>query len=96
MLQLTSSAGSYPLETAPNFFQKINPYLPMTYSVNAYREIISGGNISLVYQMLKVILTILTVFLLIDFVPVVNWGKINIIKKYARNKQKKHHSSIRR
>ena len=44
MLQLTSSAGTYPLETLSKFFQKIHPYLPMTYAVNALREIISGGD----------------------------------------------------
>lgn len=44
MLQLTSSAGSYPYETLPTFFQKINPFLPMTYCVKALREIISGGD----------------------------------------------------
>lgn len=44
MLQLTSSGGSYPLETSPVFFQKISPYLPMTYAVSALRELVSGGN----------------------------------------------------
>lgn len=44
MLQLTSSAGTFPLETAPGFFQAINPYLPMTYVVAGLREAISGGD----------------------------------------------------
>jgi putative membrane protein len=44
MLQLTSSAGTFPLELVPQFFQKINPFLPMTYAVTGLREVISGGN----------------------------------------------------
>lgn len=42
MLQLTSCAGTFPLETTPKFFQVISPYLPMTYSVSALRQAISG------------------------------------------------------
>jgi putative membrane protein len=45
MLQLTSSGGSYPKETLPPFFVSIAPYLPMTYAVSAFREIISGSQI---------------------------------------------------
>jgi len=44
MLQLTSSAGTFPLELIPGFFQKINPFLPMTYGVTGLREVISGAN----------------------------------------------------
>ncbi|MDI6691928.1 MAG: YhgE/Pip domain-containing protein [Anaerosomatales bacterium] len=46
MLQLTSSAGTFPLETVPPFFQAINPYLPMTYVVAGLREAISGGDMA--------------------------------------------------
>jgi putative membrane protein len=45
MLQLTSSAGTFPIETAPRFFQIINPYLPMTYVVTGLRQAISGGDL---------------------------------------------------
>jgi putative membrane protein len=43
MLQLTSSGGTYPIETSPQFFRMIAPYLPMTYAVSALRDIISGS-----------------------------------------------------
>ena len=46
MLQLTSSGGSYPKETLPQFFITIGPYLPMTYAVAAFRDIISGNEIN--------------------------------------------------
>ena len=44
MLQLTSSAGTFPIQTVPRFFQVINPFLPMTYVVTGLRQAISGGD----------------------------------------------------
>ncbi len=46
MLQLTSAAGTFPLETVPHFFQVINPYLPMTYVVLGLRQVITTGDIA--------------------------------------------------
>ncbi|MBU2662222.1 YhgE/Pip domain-containing protein [Actinoplanes bogorensis] len=43
MLQLTSSGGTYPVQTSPGFFQAIHPLLPMTYVVQAARHVIDGG-----------------------------------------------------
>jgi putative membrane protein len=43
MLQLTSSGGTYPVQTTPGFFQVIHPLLPMTYGVEALRHAIDGG-----------------------------------------------------
>ena len=34
MLQLTSSGGTYPVQTSPGFFNAIHPFLPMTYVVD--------------------------------------------------------------
>ncbi|MBQ3106727.1 MAG: YhgE/Pip domain-containing protein [Eggerthellaceae bacterium] len=42
MLQLTSSAGTFPVQTTPAFFQAINPFMPMTYVVAAFRQVMSG------------------------------------------------------
>lgn len=50
MLQLTSSAGTYPIELVPRFFQSISPFLPMTYAVGGLRNIISSGNFNMVYR----------------------------------------------
>lgn len=44
ILQLTTSAGTFPLELIPNIFQKINQWLPMTYSVAGFKAIISSGD----------------------------------------------------
>ncbi|WP_327088331.1 YhgE/Pip domain-containing protein [Nonomuraea sp. NBC_01738] len=43
VLQLTSAGGTYPVQTSPDFFQTISPYMPMTWVVNAVRRLISGG-----------------------------------------------------
>ncbi|MEU6039601.1 YhgE/Pip domain-containing protein [Actinomadura sp. NPDC047616] len=50
MLQLTSAAGTYPIETSPGFFQAIQPYLPMPWAVRAVRHLIAGGDPAAVWQ----------------------------------------------
>lgn len=42
MLQLTACAGTFPIQTTPDFFQVINPYMPMTYVVQGMRQIMTG------------------------------------------------------
>jgi len=56
MLQLTSSAGTFPIQTVPRFFQVINPFLPMTYVVTGLRQAISGGDLSQVGMCAAVLL----------------------------------------
>ncbi|HEL1744543.1 TPA: YhgE/Pip domain-containing protein [Streptococcus suis] len=57
LLQLGSSAGTYPIELSPRFFQIIQPYLPMTYSVLGFRQTISMvGNSSHQVWMLSLFL----------------------------------------
>ncbi|MGA7205493.1 MAG: YhgE/Pip family protein, partial [Specibacter sp.] len=43
MLQLSSSGGTYPVETTPGFFQALHPFMPATYVVNGLRELMTGG-----------------------------------------------------
>lgn len=48
VLQLSASAGTYPIELSNGFFNAIHPWMPMTYSVHALRETISiGGSVAL-------------------------------------------------
>jgi len=44
LLQIGGSAGTFPKALVPEFFQAINPYLPMTYAIRGFREIISIGD----------------------------------------------------
>jgi putative membrane protein len=50
MLQLTSAGGTYPVQTSPGFFGAIHPYLPMTWVVDGLRRLISGGDLTVVWQ----------------------------------------------
>lgn len=42
VLQLSGSGGTFPIQVAPPFFQKINPYLPFTHAINLLRETVGG------------------------------------------------------
>lgn len=44
LLQLTTSAGTYPYETLPGFFRALHWFLPMSYFVDGLRVTITGGN----------------------------------------------------
>ncbi|NUR73261.1 MAG: YhgE/Pip domain-containing protein [Hamadaea sp.] len=55
MLQLTSSGGTYPVQTSPGFFQALHPWLPMTYVIGALRRLTVGGSLSSVGVALAVL-----------------------------------------
>lgn len=42
VIQVAGAGGTFPVEVTPEFFQKINPYLPFTYAINSMRETIAG------------------------------------------------------
>jgi len=44
LLQIGGSSGTFPKALVPEFFQVINPFLPMTYAIRGFREIISVGD----------------------------------------------------
>ncbi|MBK0417585.1 YhgE/Pip domain-containing protein [Leucobacter sp. CSA1] len=43
MLQLSSSGGTYPVETTPRFFQILHPFMPASYVVDGLRQLVGGG-----------------------------------------------------
>lgn len=47
VLQLSSAGATYPIQTTPDFFQTIHGWLPLTYTVEAFRSLIAGGDIGL-------------------------------------------------
>lgn len=69
MLQLTSSGGTYPVQTSPDLFQAVHPWLPMTYVVEALRHAVDGGpggpvlHATLVLAAFGLVATLLTVVL---------------------------------
>lgn len=62
ILQLTSCAGTFPLETQAPFFQIINKFLPMTYATQLFKEAISGSIGANAYHNAAVLLGFFGVF----------------------------------
>ncbi len=50
ILQLTTSAGTFPLELIPNALQPFNLMLPMTYSVSGFKAVISSGDFAFMWE----------------------------------------------
>ena len=46
-LQITSTGATFPVETAPKFFQFLSPLLPMTHVARTIRAAIAGGDLHL-------------------------------------------------
>lgn len=42
VMQVAGSGGTFPIEVAPEIFQKIYPFLPFTHSMAAMRECVAG------------------------------------------------------
>ncbi|MBS4218109.1 YhgE/Pip domain-containing protein [Bacillus sp. FJAT-49711] len=55
ILQLTTSAGTFPLELIPRQLQPFNAFLPMTFSVQAYKAVISSGDFSFMWHNLGIL-----------------------------------------
>lgn len=55
ILQLTTSAGTFPIELIPQQLQVFYGWLPMTYTVEAFRALISTGNTDIVYHNMGII-----------------------------------------
>lgn len=55
IIQLAGSAGTFPLELLPAPLQAVHNYLPMTYSVNAFRAVISSNDYGTLTQCLIVL-----------------------------------------
>ncbi|TCP29259.1 putative membrane protein [Scopulibacillus darangshiensis] len=60
ILQLTTSGGSYPVQLIPEPLQSVPKWLPMTYSIEGFRNIIAGNQL----DMLKSHALVLACFLI--------------------------------
>ncbi|MFP4975929.1 YhgE/Pip family protein [Paenibacillus sp. CN-4] len=65
IFQLTTSAGTFPLELIPNWMKALNPLLPMTYSVKGYKAVISSGDFGLMWHEAAILGGYAVVFLLL-------------------------------
>ncbi|HFT2895946.1 TPA: YhgE/Pip family protein [Streptococcus pyogenes] len=70
LLQVGSSGGSYPIELSGAFFQKLHPFLPMTYVVSGLRQTISlSGHIGVEVKILTGFLLAFMVLSLLIYRP---------------------------
>ena len=83
ILQLTFCGGTFPMELVPDFFNVLNPFMPMTYSVNALKEVISGNDYGYLTQNIVVLAAIALAFLVLNLVS----SKIRLGKLLADSKE---------
>lgn len=81
VLQLGGAAGTFPIETQGKFFQIIHPFLPMTYSLYAFRNAIASG---ISHQLLIKCFTIL-VSLIVLFLIFLRVSMAILQKKHLRD-----------
>lgn len=70
IVQISSSAGTFPIETAPGTLMKLFPFVPMRYSINIFKEALAGVDYKFFYPNLNILLLILFVFILLNFIVV--------------------------
>jgi putative membrane protein len=64
IFQLTTSAGTFPLELIPESLQHFHAFLPMTYTVKGFKAVISSGNFSFMWENLMILLIYTLVFMI--------------------------------
>lgn len=67
VLQLGASAGTYPIELVPRFFQIIHFFLPMSYSIEGFRAAISTGDFSTMWQQASILGSFAIVMMLLTW-----------------------------
>ena len=89
VLQLAASGGTFPVETIDAGFQSISSFLPMTYSIKLFREILvpTASNFKGQYIAILVGITITTVAItyIVDFIR----NRKNIANKVSEVKESK-------
>ncbi|MBK5431312.1 YhgE/Pip domain-containing protein [Bacillus sp. TH25] len=84
IIQLTTSAGTFPLELIPKFLQPFNAWLPMTYSVSGLKAVVSSGDFNFMWQNVG-ILMIFIVVLSLGTIASLTWMHKRQFKNIAEN-----------
>lgn len=61
IMQLTTSAGTFPLELIPKFLQPFHAWLPMTYSVSGFKAVVSSGDFDFMWQNIGMLMIFIVV-----------------------------------
>ncbi|MFB3164843.1 YhgE/Pip domain-containing protein [Neobacillus sp. 179-J 1A1 HS] len=68
IMQLTTSAGTFPLALIPEALQPFNAFFPMTYTVQAFKAVISSGDFAYMWQNNLILLAYMAGFMLVTFI----------------------------
>lgn len=83
ILQLACCAGTYPIETSEKFFGILNPFMPFTYSVHAFRATISDGPMSYSHDLFVLGM----MFLVVNLLTFAFYGyKTYLIRRHRRSR----------
>lgn len=80
ILQLTTSAGTFPLELIPSSLQHFNAWLPMTYTVSGFKAVISSGDFTFFWHNVAT----LFIFLVITLAGTITYFTIRFKKNNHR------------
>ncbi|MGH4122847.1 MAG: YhgE/Pip family protein [Clostridium sp.] len=84
ILQLTSCAGTFPIEVVPKLFRVLNPFMPFTYAVSGLREVVSGVDYAVFTKDVAVLAAMLFVFL---FISIVMKGHADKVQKLVQDRK---------
>lgn len=90
VLQLGGSAGTYPIQLSDGFFNAINPWLPMSYSVSGLRDSLMTGNSA--WPEMLILLAIMLVFMGLTMLFYIR--RRSRIKKIDFTKEAEEHSLV--
>lgn len=90
ILQLTTSAGTFPLELVPDFLQHFNAFLPMTYTVNAFKAVISTGDFSFMWQNVGILVGFIVLFASLSL----SYFVFNFKKQFGNNVNDSHTANV--
>lgn len=89
IIQMSASAGTFPIETAGNIYQIVHPILPMSYVITAMREAIFSFEGSLPYSdaiiyTISIIVGSIIILQLINFLKFKFVSFENLVRKLSR------------
>ncbi|MDA2165980.1 YhgE/Pip domain-containing protein [Bacillus cereus] len=84
IIQLTTSAGTFPLELIPKCLQPFNAWLPMTYSVSGLKAVVSSGDFNFMWQNIGMLM-IFIVVLSLGTIASLTWMHKRQFRNIAEN-----------
>ncbi|HSH24605.1 MAG TPA: YhgE/Pip family protein, partial [Massilibacterium sp.] len=77
ILQLISSAGTFPLELVPEFIQGFNAWLPMTYTVFGFKAVISSGDYAFMWQNIGILFIFISLHVILTLLYFMRQYRLN-------------------